>query len=501
MPYQSFTSTLDQAIDPLVVALDVGSTACRGAVYDAAGRPVVKRAKVPHEFTTDVDGTSTIDPDQVVEELSTILDQLTAQGIAGRVGGVAIDTFASSLVGVDESGAAITPCFTYADARCAAEVEQLRATLDEAEVQQRTGTRLHTSYLTPRFMWLRRTQPEVFARAARWMSLGEYVQWRWLGTTAAGTSTAAWTGMLDRRARTWDAQMLELAGVRVDQMSPIHNPDQTLSPVTDLVANRWPALAGARWFAPVPDGISSNIGTGAFDSTTIVAGMSTSGAMRVLVRDVPETIPSGLWCYRIDEERSLLGGALNDVGRALTWLTETLRLEADATVDVHPAVERALLADPQPGTPLVLPFFTGERSTGWAASAQAVFTGVTAATTAAELARGTAEGVALCYRRVAEQLKEVAGDVTAIRASGRVPAQEPALLGILADALGAPVLPVTIKRSTLHGVALLALEVLAPDVERAEVDQGPWSVPDPAHRAYYDERAARFAALYDAVIR
>ena len=81
-----------------------------------------------------------------------------------------------------------------------------------------------------------------------------------------------------------------------------------------------------------------------------------------------------------------------------------------------------------------------------------------------------------------------------------MPAAAPALLRVLADALQAPVLPVTIKRSTLHGTALLALEVLAPDVERAEVDLGPWNDPIVRHQEYYDDRAARFAALYDAVI-
>jgi len=31
---------LSEAIDPLVLAIDIGSTASRGDVYDAAGRPV-----------------------------------------------------------------------------------------------------------------------------------------------------------------------------------------------------------------------------------------------------------------------------------------------------------------------------------------------------------------------------------------------------------------------------------------------------------------------------
>ena len=58
---------LREAIDPLVLAVDIGSTASRGDVYDAAGRPVLGgREKVPHYFTTRDDGTSEIDPDQIV---------------------------------------------------------------------------------------------------------------------------------------------------------------------------------------------------------------------------------------------------------------------------------------------------------------------------------------------------------------------------------------------------------------------------------------------------
>src|SRR4051812_33193247 len=68
--------------------------------------------------------------------------------------------------------------------------------------------RLHTSYLAPRLRWLRDTAPDTFRSAHRWMSLGEYVYLRLLGTTVAGSSTAAWTGMLDRRTGQWDLELL-----------------------------------------------------------------------------------------------------------------------------------------------------------------------------------------------------------------------------------------------------------------------------------------------------
>jgi gluconokinase len=182
---------LTEAVDPLVLALDVGSTASRGDVYDAAGRPVEgRRQKVSHEFRTAGDGTSEIDPDQVVVELGQVIGALAADRLERRIAGVALDTFASSLVGVSADGRAATPCYTYADSRCAPQATALRRELDEGEVQQRTGCRLHSSYLAPRLRWLRQTMPDRFRAVARWMSLGEYAYLRLLGVAAAGTSTA-----------------------------------------------------------------------------------------------------------------------------------------------------------------------------------------------------------------------------------------------------------------------------------------------------------------------
>jgi hypothetical protein len=78
---------LREAIDPLVLAVDIGSTASRGDVYDAAGRPVRGgREKVPHQFTTRDDGTSEIDPDQIVGEVQQIITALATDRRAGRIG-------------------------------------------------------------------------------------------------------------------------------------------------------------------------------------------------------------------------------------------------------------------------------------------------------------------------------------------------------------------------------------------------------------------------------
>lgn len=494
MDATGFTTTLEAAQDPLIIGLDVGSTASRGGLYDAAARPIdERRFKIPHVFTTAADGTSIIDPDQIVDELAAILDALAGSDVAGRVAGVGLDTFSSSLVGVDASGRALTPAFTYADSRCAPQLATLRAELDEAEIQQRNGTRLHTSYLAPRLLWLRETDPATFDAVTTWMSLGEYVHQRLLGTSAAGTSVAAWTGLLNRHTGAWDDILLGHIGLDPAAFNDLADPDQPLFDTGNRIAQRWPALTGVPFFAPLSDGIASNVGTGA-DARTIVVAAATSGAMRVLVDGVPEVIPPGLWCYKIDRNRSLLGGALNDVGRAVTWLQSVLLLPDAEGIDA------ALAAEPVPDTPVVLPYFTGERSTGWNGRARAVLSSVSVASTPATIFRGTMEGVVQVYARVADQLRLVAPDAGEFLVSGRVTQDWPSLQQVMADVLGAPVTPLTIKRATLRGTALLALESLAPNVPRAHPDRGSSFVPMPHRTAYYAAQGAEFDRLYTAVL-
>lgn len=497
----SFTVRPQQATGPLVLALDVGSTGTRGGLFDATGLPVDgHRFKVAHQFTTATDGTSTIDADQVVAEIVEVIETVCqmwrdSKGTA-TIAGVGIDTFASSLVGIDSNGEALTPCITYADSRCAPQVADLRGEVDESVVQQRTGTRIHTSYLLARFRWLAAEHPKLWHQATRWLSLSEYIHLKLTGSTVAGTSVAAWSGLLDRRTADWDPILLSLAGASAEQLSPVRHPDHPLEGLSNraLSAKTWAMLAQAHWTPGISDGHASNVGAGGTDPSSVVIAAATSGAMRVMVDQVPDQVGEGLWCYRVDAHRSVVGGALNDVGRAVTWL--------EATVQLPDVAERAkmLRADPDPDTPLVLPFLSGERSTGWAGRARAIITGIGAAHDGAALARGLFEGIALSYARVAAQLREVAGHPERILASGRVSADLPDLLPLLADAVQAPITPVTIKRSTLRGTALVTLDVVAPDVVRAEPTTGETIEPHADRASYYEDRLGEFERVHAALL-
>ena len=256
----------------------------------------------------------------------------------------------------------------------------------------------------------------------------------------------------------------------------------------------WTALTEAVWFAPISDGFASNIGVGATDEATIAVTLATSGAMRVLVGADPPVIPSGLWCYRVGRAQWLLGGAVNDVGRANSWLLSTLNLADSAAPD------DILAAPPESHTPVVLPFLTGERSTGWVSDARAVLSEVSVATTPSSLYRGAMEGVAVSYARIADELTRAAATARRVIASGRVARTMPGLLQLLADVLDIPVEPMVAKRSTLRGTAVLALQSLAPDVRPEPPFGGQIRRPQPQGADYYAQLRRRFASLYDATV-
>lgn len=486
---------LKNAVGPFVLAIDIGSGSTRCSLYDAYARPVSKRTlKADHLFTELADGSAEIDADQIATEVSAVISGVVDDLDPASVKGVVMDTFASSLVCVDAAGNALTPCITYADSRSAAQVVELREKLDEDEVHQRTGARLHTSYHPPRMLWLAEEYPEVMAKTARFLSLGEYVYEKIAGVSGAATSTMAWSGMLNRHTGDIDELLLNATGTSREQYGNIVDPDQPITEVTPALGRRWPALAGAAWFPAVPDGYASNLGVGASNPKVAAMSAATSGAMRVIVDGTPKELPSGLWAYSVSRDQSIVGGALNDVGRAMIWATNTLG--AAPLEDVN----EMLRAQPEPGMPLVLPFLTGERATGWAAKARAVFSGVSSSSGPLEMWRGIGEGVSVSYARVFNQLHEVNPSIEKVIASGGVSQHYPGLMDLVAQTLGFPLQVVNVKRVTMRGAAVLALNVINPDFQVAPIPETDLTYPNAEWREYFSDLQVRFEELYEEVI-
>lgn len=488
-------SIADQEADgPYVIGLDVGSGGSRAALYDASGREVgTRHHKVVHTFTTAADGTSTIDADQVVEELRTAIAAVL-EGWSEPVAAIGIDTFASSLIAVGADGAPLSACITYADTRCSQDVRRLAAEIDVDAMHQRTGARLHTSYLAPRLAWLARTEPELVARTASFMALGEYVAAALIGTPVLGTAAAAWGGMLDRRTGQYVPDLVEAAGIDAAQLGQPRDPTQTIPVAGSELARTFPVLAQAVWVPVVGDGLVANAGIGAHGSGTWGISTATSGAIRMLMKSELGDLPFGLWAYRVDAHRTLLGSAMSDCGRVLDHARTSVALPVEIG---SPETAHLLTAEPMSSTPLVVPFLSGERGTRWRGEARALVAGIGASTGPEDLLRGAMEGLALSFLRIADELRGAQGEPSRVILSGGMSNAVPSWVQILADALGTPIDRVDISRSTMRGAALLALEQVESAARIAEVPVQRTYEPRASATAHYRKRLERFEALAD----
>jgi gluconokinase len=336
------------------------------------------------------------------------------------------------------------------------------------------------------------------ARRQRLMSFGEFLYSRLFGRTLCTVSMASGTGLLDINACDWDPEILQAIGVARDQLSRLGDVTDAFTGLLDPYARRWPVLKDAPWTPPVGDGACNNLGSGCATPERIAVMVGTSGAMRVVSETPRIEIPWGLWCYRADRRRVVLGGALNDGGNLLEWCRRTLTLGAPQDV------ERELAAmEPDRHGLTFLPFLAGERSPGWVAHARGAIAGLRLDTKPVEILRAALEAIALRFELIRGMICGSFPQAREIVASGGALRESPAFTQVLADAMGHPILPSAEPEASARGAALLSLEALGliPRLEELPASFGAAVSFDAGRHARYAAALARQQEHYSKLVR
>ncbi|HVG29158.1 MAG TPA: gluconokinase [Pyrinomonadaceae bacterium] len=498
-PDDSLTNA-DGARAPFVLAVDIGTSSARAALYDAAAREIAATdAHVRREFTATPDGGAEDEAEDLLADVLRVVDEAHARAAAQRlqIAAVAVSCFMHSLVGVDsQEERAVTPVYGWADTRAASEVGRLRGLFDERAAHARTGCPFHASYWAAKLLWLRRTRADTFARAARWLSFGEYLLKHLCGETAASVSMASGTGLFDVRRCEWDAEIVAGLGLPTGRLPRLAGDAETFA-LSETFAARWPLLRGRPVFAVCGDGPANNVGAVCVTAKEIALMVGTSGAMRVVYEgEPPRELPAGLWCYRLDRRRVAVGGALSDGGGLYEWMRETLALAGDGE-----QIEREIAAMRPCGHGLtVLPFWAGERSTRWNPQARGAILGLRTHTRPAEIVRAALEAVALRFAAIASDLDRYAPGAQ-LYASGGALRHSRAWTQIIADATGRTVRLSRAREASSRGVALLALENLGAIKNLTDAPPPVYETftPDDDAHALYREALSRQESIYNSV--
>jgi gluconokinase len=473
--------------DGFVVGLDLGTSSIKAVLYDARGRAVPRVAvhqPIRGSESSQLDADALCD--MVVRALARLV-RLAGSRRASRIAGAGASTFWHGLVAADQSARALTPLYLWSDGRSAATLEDLRAAVDAERLRQRTGCPVHPSYWPAKLHWLRTQRPDLWRRPVRWLSFGDLLYWRLFGRLGTSLSMASGTGLFRLDDCRWDADLMSMLGLQAQSLPPIARAERGLRPP---YRSRLAALAEVPWTHAAGDGALANLGSGCTSPARRAITIGTSGALRAMHGPSAPAPPPGLWRYRLDESRLLSGGAINNGGNLNAWLSSRLRLTA--TPDASAPGAHGLT---------FLPHLFGERSLGYAADAFGAVAGLTANTSALDMAQAAHEAVAVQLAQINRRLDTVLSRSSRLVASGGALLTEPEWMQMVADASGRPVIASRHTEASSRGAALFAMELLgmpAPPARGAE--DGQTFRPSRANSARYAEIEARQDALYRALI-
>ncbi|HEX8248739.1 MAG TPA: gluconokinase [Pyrinomonadaceae bacterium] len=484
-----------------VLAIDIGTSSVRAALYDEKAR-VLPETMVKNErvLTATEDGGAEIDADeafaQVVEAVEAVLKK--TKKIKDEIALVAASSFWHSLVGIDKKGAPTTKVFGWADTRSRKYVSVLRKNFDEAGIHNRTGAHFHSSYWTAKLLWLQNERRTVFKKTAKWLSFSDFVALKLFGETATSVSMASGTGIFDVRKCVWDEELLSFLKIEKENLPEIVAEDSRIFRFDETYARRWKRLKNAQWFPAIGDGAANNLGAGCAKKSKAALMIGTSGAMRVaLAGKPPEKIPNGLWCYRIDRKRIIIGGALSDGGGLYRWLKDNFRLPKD---DDRTEAEIAKREAGAHGLTF-LPFLAGERGTGYNEAARGAILGLKSSTDTIDIVQAALESVAYRFAEIFDRLNDNC-KIREIIASGGALRESPVWTQIIADVLGKNLSLPDTREASSRGAVLLALETIGKikSIEDSETPKGRKFNFDKSRNAIYRKARARHEKFYNLLI-
>jgi gluconokinase len=454
-------------MNPLFLAIDIGTSSSRTALFDDSGKRIApSTAQATYPLHTDSDGAATMRPLDLLRAVKQCLAKSLNHRKSNKllrdrpIRAIGVSCFWHSLIGTDTKGSPLTDVITWADSRCRPDAAHLREELDERRVHSKTGCMLRASFWPAKLHWLRRTSSSTFHRVKRWMSPAEWVQAQLADGTNCAFGMATGTGLFNPSTLQWDPELLEVLRISESQLQPLGD---THSQPSSHTVKEFPELKGAAWFPSIGDGAASNLGSGCTEPGLAAINVGTSAALRVMMKGRKAKAPFGLFCYRVDADRFLVGGAVSNAGNLRAWCLENLRTASEADL------EKLLANRPGPNHGLtVLPFWTAERAPKWNEDSKGTILGISQATTGLDLFQAITESTYHRISRIEEILRQKHGPVSKYLVSGGIQRSNAALQR-LANVMNVPLYPNPEPEASIRGAAVFAMEKLGfkpSDLER-----------------------------------
>jgi xylulokinase len=441
--------------DRLVVGLDSSTQSTKAIAWDRDGHALAEgRAPIPlanpklFHFEQD--------PADWWSAARTALRELFSKIDAARVAAVAISNQRETVAFLDEHGESVRPAMVWLDERARQEVRDLAEQLGADTIHRITGRYPDLTPCVYRYLWVKRHQPDIYARIACFADVQCFLVRQLTGHLRTGWISADPMGLFDLEAKRWSPEILEALELNEDRLPEALPPGSLLGEVSDAAAKVTGLPAGTPVFAAGGDGQLAGLGTDCTNSKRAYINLGTAVVSGVWS---PDYAYSKAWRTEIaaQGEGYILENCLRSGAFLINWFVDQFTPQGRGDPAVFEKLEAAASELPIGADGLMaLPYWSGVMDPHWDTSARGCLIGFGGGHTPAHVYRAIIEGMTLDQvMRTALMEQEAGLEISEYLAIGGG-ASSPLWRQMLADASGKTVLISDTVEASALGAAMIA---------------------------------------------
>jgi xylulokinase len=421
--------------------------------------------------------------------------------------GMSFSTQMVNAILLDKQAQPLRPAISWLDGRAVDEADMVMRKLGGPKIFAiLVGVAITGKDLLPKYLWLKRNEPDLYEGAAAIVDVSGYILHRATGRLIYERSTASVTGLMNLKNKTWDTTLMRFFGVDKTKFPELISSHERVGGLTKEASSGTGLLEGTPVIAGAGDAMAVAVGSGAVLEGEGHLCLGTSGFVGI-VTSKRKTGRQGIATIQsADLDKLLLIGETETCGECLKWAARELyQMEPGPTAYAH---MDEIVAQTEVGSSglIFAPWMYGERSPVADECVRASFINLGANHTRPQMTRAIYEGVAYNLNWILETLEKRFGfrpDPIRVIGGG---AKGLPWLRMISDISGRTLETVPHPRETAAvGAALLAAVGMGvyPTIEALKqvVPTGEVVVPDPNPPKIYSELYEAFKRIYPSLCK
>ena len=432
------------------IGVDLGTSSVKLLLMDDDGN-IVNTVTKEYPISFPKPGWSEQNPTDWYEKTVEGIKELISNIDSSNVAGISFGGQMHGLVILDENDNVIRPAILWNDGRTTKECDFLNNEYGKDKLTNNTANIAFAGFTAPKILWLKENEPDNFKRISKIMLPKDYLAYRLSGEFCTDVSDASGMLLFDVKNRCWSEEMLELVGIKKEQMAKVYESYECVGNLTKQAASELGLSTSVKVIAGAGDNAAAAVGTGTVGDGKCNISLGTSGTIFIASKNFSVDDNNALHSFaHADGYYHLMGCMLSAASCNKWWLDDIIK-------DKDYQKEQAEITDDKLGNNKVfyLPYLMGERSPHNNPLARASFIGMTMDTTRSDMTQAVLEGVAFAIRDSFEVAKSLGIKIDRTKICGGG-AKSPLWRKIIANVLNVKVDILEKEEGPSLGAAMLA---------------------------------------------